>query len=155
MFEQTFKNIDDVLHKDAGCTSELDYTEQSSWLLFLKYLDALERDKAAEAELEGNPYDFIIAEPNRWERSRRRPPTASPTTTQPRPGRFLLAVDGKRPTYTTTYCASGFFPRVERDLANIRDGAAVLPTPVEMFPRNVSAQTYEQAVKGQDCRSAG
>lgn len=29
MFEQTFKNIDDVLWKDAGCTSELDYTEQS------------------------------------------------------------------------------------------------------------------------------
>jgi type I restriction enzyme M protein len=41
VFEQTFKNIDDILHKDAGCTSELDYTEQSSWLLFLKYLDAL------------------------------------------------------------------------------------------------------------------
>src|SRR5665811_37595 len=38
IFEQAFKNIDDVLHKDAGCTSELDYTEQSSWLLFLKYL---------------------------------------------------------------------------------------------------------------------
>ena len=32
MFEQAFKNIDDVLWKDAGCTSELDYTEQSSWL---------------------------------------------------------------------------------------------------------------------------
>ncbi|MFZ3160235.1 MAG: hypothetical protein WA134_08625 [Rhodoferax sp.] len=30
MFEQTFKNIDDILHKDAGCISELDYTEQSS-----------------------------------------------------------------------------------------------------------------------------
>ena len=44
MFEQTFKNIDDILHKDAGCSSELDYTEQSSWLLFLKYLDALEAD---------------------------------------------------------------------------------------------------------------
>lgn len=42
MFEQAFKNIDDVLWKDAGCTSELDYTEQTSWLLFLKYLDALE-----------------------------------------------------------------------------------------------------------------
>jgi hypothetical protein len=51
MFEQTFKNIDDILHKDAGCTSELDYTEQSSWLLFLKYLDALRADKAAEAAL--------------------------------------------------------------------------------------------------------
>ena len=38
MFEQTFKNIDDVLWKEAGCSSELDYTEQSSWMLFLKYL---------------------------------------------------------------------------------------------------------------------
>ena len=45
MFEQAFKNIDDVLWKDAGCTSELDYTEQTSWLLFLKYLDALDRKK--------------------------------------------------------------------------------------------------------------
>lgn len=67
MFEQTFKNIDDVLHKDAGCTSELDYTEQSSWLLFLKYLDALEREKAAEAKLEGNRYDYILSKPHRWE----------------------------------------------------------------------------------------
>ena len=66
MFEQTFKNIDDILHKDAGCTSELDYTEQSSWLLFLKYLDALEQDKAAEAELEGRAYSFILAEVFRW-----------------------------------------------------------------------------------------
>jgi hypothetical protein len=33
MFEQAFKNIDDVLWKEAGCTTELDYTEQTSWLL--------------------------------------------------------------------------------------------------------------------------
>ena len=67
MFEQTFKNIDDILRKDAGCTSELDYTEQSSWLLFLKYLDALEQDKASEAELEGKRYSFILDTPYRWE----------------------------------------------------------------------------------------
>jgi type I restriction enzyme M protein len=67
MFEQTFKNIDDILHKDAGCTSELDYTEQSSWLLFLKYLDALEADKASEAELNNKKYTFILAEVFRWE----------------------------------------------------------------------------------------
>ncbi|MDI1260507.1 N-6 DNA methylase [Aquabacterium sp.] len=67
MFEQTFKNIDDILHKDAGCTSELDYTEQSSWLLFLKYLDALEHDKASEAALEGITYSFILADVFRWE----------------------------------------------------------------------------------------
>ena len=67
MFEQPFQNIDDILHKDAGCTSELDYTEQSSWLLFLKYLDALESDNAAEARLEGKAYSVILAESFRWE----------------------------------------------------------------------------------------
>jgi hypothetical protein len=44
MFEQACKNIDDILWKEAGCTTELDYTEQTSWLLFLKYLDGLEQD---------------------------------------------------------------------------------------------------------------
>ena len=67
MFEQAFKNIDDVLWKDAGCTSELDYTEQSSWLLFLKYLDMLESDKATEAALEGKKYTHILDKPYRWE----------------------------------------------------------------------------------------
>ena len=66
MFEQTFRNIDDVLWKDAGCTSELDYTEQSSWLLFLKYLDALETDKATEAALTGKKYSHILDVPYRW-----------------------------------------------------------------------------------------
>ncbi|MDA0737437.1 MAG: N-6 DNA methylase [Nitrospirae bacterium] len=67
MFEQAFKNIDDVLWKEAGCTTELDYTEQTSWLLFLKYLDGLEQDKATEAELEGKKYSFILEKPYRWE----------------------------------------------------------------------------------------
>jgi type I restriction enzyme M protein len=67
MFEQTFKNIDDVLRKEAGCASELDYTEQSSWLLFLKYLDALEHSKAMEAELEGKKYTYLLDAPYRWE----------------------------------------------------------------------------------------
>ena len=66
MFEQAFKNIDDVLWKDAGCTSELDYTEQTSWLLFLKYLDALEHDKATEAALDGMKYTDILDQPFRW-----------------------------------------------------------------------------------------
>ncbi|MFH1864743.1 MAG: N-6 DNA methylase [Candidatus Eisenbacteria bacterium] len=66
MFEQTFKNIDDVLWKEAGCSSELDYTEQSSWMLFLKYLDDLEQERAMEAELVGKPYEFLIDEPHRW-----------------------------------------------------------------------------------------
>jgi len=51
MFEQTFKNIDDILHKDAGCGSELDYVEQTSWVLFLKYLEDMEQDRETAAQL--------------------------------------------------------------------------------------------------------
>lgn len=66
MFEQTFKNIDDILHKDAGCGSELDYVEQTSWVLFLKYLDDLEKDKATAAELTGKTYTPIIDKKFQW-----------------------------------------------------------------------------------------
>jgi len=66
MFEQTFKNIDDILRKDAGCSSELDYTEQTSWMLFLKYLDDLEHEKSLAAELMEKEYDYIIDPQHRW-----------------------------------------------------------------------------------------
>ncbi len=66
MFEQTFKNIDDTLWKDAGCSSELDYVEQTSWVLFLKYLDDLEKDKATAAELTGKTYTNIISPKFQW-----------------------------------------------------------------------------------------
>ncbi len=67
MFEQTFKNIDDKLWKDAGCSSELDYVEQTSWILFLKYLDDLEKDRKDTAELSGKVYTPIIAPEFCWE----------------------------------------------------------------------------------------
>ena len=66
MFEQAFKNIDDILHKDAGCGSELDYVEQSSWILFLKYLEDFEKDRQAAAELKGEEYSPIIQKKYRW-----------------------------------------------------------------------------------------
>ncbi len=66
MFEQAFKNIDGALWKESGCTTELDYTEQTSWLLFLKYLDGLEQDKADEATLEGRTYRYILDPAYRW-----------------------------------------------------------------------------------------
>ena len=51
MFEQSFKNIDNLLRKDKGLSTEIDYVEQTSWLLFLKYLEDLEINKSLEAEL--------------------------------------------------------------------------------------------------------
>jgi type I restriction enzyme M protein len=66
MFEQVFKNIDDILWKDDGCSTELDYIEQTSWILFLKYIDDLEKDKKTAALLSGKTYKEIIDEKYRW-----------------------------------------------------------------------------------------
>ncbi|WP_418637132.1 N-6 DNA methylase [Winogradskyella sp.] len=66
MFEQTFKNIDDLLYKDSGADSELDYIGQTSWVMFLRYLDELEQDKADEAALKGQEYSYILADEYRW-----------------------------------------------------------------------------------------
>ena len=67
MFEQAFRNIDDALRKEAGCSTELDYAEQTSWLIFLKYLDGLEQDRAAEAQLGGKKYRYILDPEYRWD----------------------------------------------------------------------------------------
>jgi len=67
MYEQAFKNIENVLFKEAGCTTELDYTEQTSWVLFLKYLDGLEQERAMEAQLAGKKHSFILEPQFRWE----------------------------------------------------------------------------------------
>ena len=66
MFEQIFKNVDDVLWKDAGCGSELDYVEQTSWVLFLKYVDDLEKEKETSAQLAGKTYTRIISPEFQW-----------------------------------------------------------------------------------------
>ena len=60
MYEAAFKNIDDTLWKDAGCSSELDYIEQTSWVLFLKYLDDFESEKETAAILNGQVYSRIV-----------------------------------------------------------------------------------------------
>ena len=67
MFDQTFKNIDDMLWKDAGCSSELDYVEQTSWILFLKYLEDLEKERKRTFELTGRDYAPILSTQYRWD----------------------------------------------------------------------------------------
>jgi type I restriction enzyme M protein len=82
--EQACQNIDDVLWKEAGCTAELDYAEQTSWLLFLKYLDGLEQDTAADAKLEGRRHSHILDAAFRWESwAAPKGSTAGPTTSRP------------------------------------------------------------------------
>lgn len=67
MFEQAFKNIDDALHRDAGSATELDYIEQTSWILFLRYLDDLEKEREKEHVLKGKKYAYIIEPQYQWE----------------------------------------------------------------------------------------
>lgn len=66
MFENAFNNIDRLLRNDEGLASELDYAEQTSWILFLKYLDDLESERQDTAELEGRDYVPILDAPYRW-----------------------------------------------------------------------------------------
>ena len=66
MFETTFRNLDDTLRKDAGCSSELDYIEQTSWVLFLKYLDDFEENREASARLNDESYQRILNKKYAW-----------------------------------------------------------------------------------------
>ena len=66
MFETTFKNLDRALRKDDGCSTELDYIEQTSWVLFLKYLDDYETDRASSAQLAGEKYERLLNEEFSW-----------------------------------------------------------------------------------------
>ncbi len=64
MFEQAFKTIDDTLRTDAGLSTEMDYIEQTSWILFLKYLADREHEKKIKDDLqEKDRHDIILANP--------------------------------------------------------------------------------------------
>lgn len=66
LYQAVFKSIDDALWKDAGCSSELDYIEQTSWILFLKYLDDYENNKEEKAKLDNKKYSRIITGNFAW-----------------------------------------------------------------------------------------
>jgi type I restriction enzyme M protein len=68
MFEQVFKNIDDILYKDPGADSELDYVAQTSWVLFLRYLDEIEKEKTDKAIYSGKEYKKLVSDKYSWSR---------------------------------------------------------------------------------------
>ena len=65
-YESTFNAIDNILRNETGCSTELDYIEQTSWLLFLKYLDDLEAEREMNAMMAGKEYKRIITGFLRW-----------------------------------------------------------------------------------------
>lgn len=66
-YEAIFKRIDNILRKDAGCGSELDYIEQTSWILFLKYLNDFEKETQTAAELNNKSYTPVLDNEFSWE----------------------------------------------------------------------------------------
>ncbi len=65
-FQQQFKKIDNILRLDAGVSTAIDYIEQTSWILFLKYIDDLEQNRKIKASLESETYKEILDEPYRF-----------------------------------------------------------------------------------------
>ncbi|MCB4745208.1 MAG: N-6 DNA methylase, partial [Sulfurovum sp.] len=65
--ERKINRITDILRRDDGISGAMMYTEQISWILFLKFINDLEINKAEEAELDGKRYSYIIDEKYRWD----------------------------------------------------------------------------------------
>lgn len=65
--ESKINRITDILRRDDGISGAMMYTEQISWILFLKFINDLEINKAEEAELDGKEYIYIIDEKYRWD----------------------------------------------------------------------------------------
>ena len=66
MYENAFNQIERELRNEAGIANELDYVEQISWVLFLKYLHDLEVERRDRAELSGEGYTPLIDPDFEW-----------------------------------------------------------------------------------------
>lgn len=63
---QAFKQIDKILRQDDGVATPIDYIEQTTWILFLKYLDTEEKTNKERAALAGRTHKNIFAEKYQW-----------------------------------------------------------------------------------------
>lgn len=60
------KSARKIMRKDKGLNGDLDRLPVLTWVMFLKFLDDLERVHADEAELAGEPFHPAIEAPYRW-----------------------------------------------------------------------------------------
>ena len=63
---QKINRITDILRRDDGISGAMHYTEQISWILFLKFIDDFEIREADNAMLDGKDYEYILKEEYRW-----------------------------------------------------------------------------------------
>ncbi|TMP59566.1 DNA methyltransferase [Pseudoalteromonas sp. S1610] len=64
--QQKIDRITDILRRDDGISGAMHYTEQTSWVLFLKFLDDYESEKEDEAVLSGKAYQPVLDDDHRW-----------------------------------------------------------------------------------------
>ncbi len=60
------KSVRDIMRKDKGLNGDADRLPMLTWMMFLKFLDDLERSHEAEAEIAGKSYRALIEAPYRW-----------------------------------------------------------------------------------------
>lgn len=60
------KSARKIMRKDKGLNGDLDRLPMLTWVMFLKFLDDLERVHEDEAELAGEPFHAAIEAPYRW-----------------------------------------------------------------------------------------
>lgn len=60
------KSARKIMRKDKGLNGDLDRLPVLTWIMFLKFLDDLERVHQDEAELAGEPFQAAIDPPYRW-----------------------------------------------------------------------------------------
>lgn len=60
------KSARDIMRKDKGLNGDLDRLPMLTWIMFLKFLDDMERMRETEEELAGRKYKTAIEPPYRW-----------------------------------------------------------------------------------------
>ena len=60
------KSARDIMRKDKGLSGDLDRLPMLTWIMFLKFLDDMERVRSDEDALEGKPFRPVIDPPYRW-----------------------------------------------------------------------------------------
>jgi type I restriction enzyme M protein len=60
------KSARDIMRKDKGLNGDLDRLPMLTWIMFLKFLDDMERIREAEAEYNKEKFKPVIEPPYRW-----------------------------------------------------------------------------------------
>lgn len=67
VMQAQISRITDILRRDDGISWAMHYTEQISWILFLKFLDDYEEAQELEAKLNGKKYTRLLASEYQWD----------------------------------------------------------------------------------------